>query len=105
MKKKGKIAIEKERYNGLVSDLRKLLDPLRKEIEKIMPSIRNQIDCIIKNKINSVDMIEETLDALLSYLDMGYGKKEFKKLNNYYYNINKENSKEYDKMYYEIMKG
>lgn len=104
MKKKERNATEKEGYDKLVSDLRKLLDPLRKEMEKNMPAIRNHIEYIIKNKIDSEDMIEEILEVLLSYMDMGYGEKEFKKLNNYYHKINKENSKEYTELYNEKLK-
>ena len=104
MKKKERNATEKEGYDELVYAIRKLLDPLRKEMEKNMPAIRNQIGYIIKNKIDSADMIEETLEVLLNYMDMGHGEKEFKKLNSYYYKINKENSKEYTELYNEKLK-
>ena len=84
-----------------IKDITKLIKGFKKEIENIMPTIKQDIDHIISNHIEDVKEIENILDTLLDYLDLGYGEQEFKKLNKYYSTINKENSRFYSNFYNE----
>ena len=69
-----------------------------------MPRIRQDIEDIVKNHIDSKKQIEELLDTLLSYLSLGYGEEEFKRLNRYYATVNKRNSKAYSLLYKKAVK-
>ena len=77
----------------------KKMRPLHRIIRVEMPRIRQDIEDIVKNHIDSKKQIEELLDTLLSYLSLGYGEEEFKRLNDYYFSINKKNSRAYSRFY------
>ena len=74
-----------------------MIEGLRKQIEEIMPSVRESIDDIISNKISSAAAIEQVLDQLLDYTTLGFGEQEFKRLNQHYATINKENAAFYER--------
>lgn len=86
---------EELREEGLINKLKALQGILRAE----MPYIRQGIEKIITNHINSKKQIENLLDALLDMLPLGYGKREFKRLNDYYFTISKINSRAYGRFY------
>jgi hypothetical protein len=71
-------------------------------IKEMMPIIRKEINSIIINKNDSIKDIERIFDDLLNYINLGYGKDEFEKLNNYYATVHKENSEIYAGFYDEI---
>ena len=86
--------------SGLVKEIQKV----RGMISDRIPYIKKDIENIIKNNIKSADKIERLLDELLNYGQLGFGEKEFKRLNKYYSLISKENSKSYDDFYKEMIK-
>jgi len=85
------------------SNIDDVLRMTRKQIESILPPINFEIDAIIKKNDRTIKKIEEILDALLSYMPLGIGEPEFKKLNKYYKSFNKENADIYNEFYQELM--
>ena len=89
-------------YKDCSEKMRSLKDEVRlvKNITKI--NLKNLIDQInIIKTTNTVpeNEIEDTLTHLLRCIQLGYGKKEFLDLNNFYSKINKKNSDEYLEIY------
>ena len=79
-----------------------LIEGIRKQIETVMPPVNESIESIINNNITSSRAIERVLDQLLGYASLGFGKQEFKRLNQYYALINKENAAFYEKEFNKI---
>lgn len=67
-----------------------------------MPVLRVEIDAIVSGGDSSEREIERILDQLLNYIPLGYGEKEFKRLNAYYAKINPDYSRAYDGFYREL---
>jgi len=83
--------------------IEKLVKKVYELNKKDMPYVRKDIDLILRNNVKDIRHIEKTLDRLLDKLYLGLGEQEFKKLNNYYKTIHKQNSLEYEKFYREII--
>ena len=81
-----------------------MIEGLRKQIEEIMPSVRESIDDIINNNITSTAAIEQVLDQLLDFASLGLGEAEFRKLNQYYSVINRENADFYERQFKELQR-
>ena len=81
-----------------------MIEGLRKQIEEIMPSVRESIDEIINNNITSTAAIEQVLDRLLDFASLGLGEAEFRKLNQYYSVINRENADFYERQFKELQR-
>ena len=75
---------------------------LKAKAEGFLPFINQEIEKIIKNKVKDQKVIEELLDILLNYQYLGVGEEEFKKLNEYYRQIDKEAANNYDQFFEEI---
>lgn len=90
--------------NGLIDEeLRQSIQNTLKAVKEMMPMIRQEVREIINTKSNSERRIERTLDTLLNYLHWGFGEKEFKELNEYYYTVDKENAAEYQALFNEML--
>ncbi|MEK6905370.1 MAG: hypothetical protein AABX24_03120 [Nanoarchaeota archaeon] len=89
-------------YDSLFELIERLTTPITKQIEKIMPSVNESIENIINNNITSSRAIERVLDQLLDYTTLGFGGQEFKRLNQYYSSINKENAAFYEKEFNQL---
>ncbi len=85
--------VKNQNYEQIIE----LIDGIRKQIETVMPSVNESIESIINNNITSSVAIEQLLDQLLGYASLGFGKQEFKRLNQYYALINKKNAAFYEK--------
>lgn len=79
------------------------MESIRKQMESILPLINLEIDIIIKGNDRTITKIEGILDTLLSYMPLGIGESEFKKLNAYYKSFNKENAGIYNEFYKELI--
>ena len=77
---------------------------LKRQIEEIMPSVRESIDNIINNNIASTAAIEQILDRLLDFASLGLGEAEFRRLNQYYVEINKNNANFYQRQFEELQR-
>jgi len=84
-------------------EIRKLFAKARCAGLESLVYIREDIDDIINNNITSEKKIEGLLDRLLDCCCLGIGEDEFKRLNNYYAAINKENADFYQRSYQEIV--
>jgi len=73
-------------------------------IEKQMPHLRAEVESMITRKVTSPNIIENTLDTLLSVMDMGLGEEEFKMLNQYYSDVNKKGYQFYQREYRKLKK-
>lgn len=85
-----------EDASKIFENISKDIESVKEQIEEIMPSIRKSIDEILSNKITSTATIEQILDQLLDYASMGLGEAEFRRLNQYYTTINRENASFYE---------
>ena len=74
-------------------------------MEENLPYINDEIRAVIKSRNQRVDSIEELLDILLNYGQLGVGEPEFKKLNSYYASFNPSNAKFYTDSYKELNEG
>ena len=89
-------------YNGRSERIKYLKDEIRliQRITKInIKNINEDINIIKTTNSPSENEIEDTLTHLLRCIQLGYGKKEFLDLNNFYSKINKKNSDEYLEIY------
>lgn len=85
--------------NKLVESITKV----RKLVESAIPSVEKRIEEIIISKETSTERIEEVLDTLLSYIHLGYGEPQFKKLNDYYSSFNREGAEAYNSFYKDVV--
>lgn len=85
--------VKKTNYRSIVE----AIEGLKGKIEDSLPSIRESIDIIISNNITTCLVIERLLDQILDYTSLGLGEEEFRKLNQYYATINKENATFYER--------
>ncbi len=85
--------VHKINYEGVF----RAIEGLKDKIEETMPSVKGSIDIVISNNITSSLIIERLLDQLLNYASLGIGEEEFRRLNQYYATINKENASFYEK--------
>jgi len=102
--KAGNPCIDKINEQLIEEEIINKIKALQELFKAEMPHIRQNIEKIITNHINSKKQIENLLDTLLDMLPMGYGKREFKMLNNYYFTISKRNSRAYSRFYEETIK-
>ncbi len=86
-----------------IDSIVKITDALKKHMESNLPFINYEIDALIENDNKTVKRIEQLLDTLSDYMQLGVGESEFKKLNAYYASLNKENAAFYNKLHQEIM--
>lgn len=75
---------------------------IKKKAEASLPVLQHQIDEIIQQREQNPHKIEQILDILLDYGQIGVGKKEFKRLNKYYTSFNIKNAQFYKQSYTEI---
>jgi len=92
---------KEEAINGIVN----ILKEARKEIRANVPLIRNEVEEIITSKSRNSARIEQTLDTLLSCMQMNIGEREFIMLNEYYAGVDKEGYAFYNKEYKKIYKS
>ena len=80
-----------------------LLERARKDMRANLPFIREEIEEIITSKNRNGARIEQNLDTLMDYMEMGVGEREFVMLNRYYEGVDKKGyefyKKEYEKRY------
>ncbi|MBU2638417.1 MAG: hypothetical protein KJ955_05570 [Nanoarchaeota archaeon] len=76
-----------------------LTDKLKKDMEAVLPQIQANITAIISENNKDIKKIENLLDILLNYGQMGVGEAEFRRLNTYYASFNAENAKFYSDAY------
>jgi hypothetical protein len=91
---KRKYPVEEEIKRGIKN--------LQKRVIMLLPSVKGIVSYLIEEKITSEQKIELTLDNILDFVQLGYGEEDFKRLNNYYYAINKESSKIYENFLKEL---
>jgi hypothetical protein len=87
----------------ITEELRQSIQNTLKAVKEMMPMIRQEIREIINSRSKSERRIERTLDTLLNYLHWGFGEKEFKELNEYYYTVDKEYAAEYEALFNEML--
>jgi hypothetical protein len=85
----------KKIHSKLISDLEKV----RKIINSHMPFIRREVEEIITSRDRNGARIEQTLDTLLSCMQMSIGEREFIMLNEYYAGVDKKGYEFYNKEY------
>jgi|GEM_PF-1514817 len=78
------------------------MNRIRNQMKENLPPINNEIDAIIEREDKSTDKIEQLLDTLLDYIQLGIGENEFRRLNDYYSTFNPGNAKIYTKFYKEM---
>ncbi len=86
-------------------DLKKIVQAyvsIRNQMHSLLPDISEEITSIIESNDTSVLRIEELLDTLLNFGQMGVGESEFVRLNSYYALFNREYAGEYSKTYREM---
>jgi hypothetical protein len=91
-------------YEKTLRDIVNLVREFKPVLERGFLAAKSIADDIITQKNRSEHLIEQTLDMLLDYALMGRGEEEFRRLNAYYTTINKQNAKEYEKIYKEMMR-
>ena len=77
----------------------KLIKTHQKAISKYLPEIAEQVDNIINKNSSDVRQIEQHLDTLYAFTEMGMGKDLFLKLLDYYKNFDPEGAADYWKLY------
>lgn len=90
---------QKRKRDGLTM---RIID-LRRQARASLPELRAEISDIIENKIVDEGRIGRTIDLILGLYEMGIGKKEFLRLNEYFKTIDPE-SAEFYRRSYESMK-
>lgn len=83
----------------MLNELIEHINSVKKSVKKNLVVLDEEIDMIITNQEQSSQKIEYVLDTLLSCMDFGMGKQQFKKLNNYYKTFCPEFAKEYELFY------
>ncbi len=63
------------------------------------PVMRQLVNSMIEDKIDAREDIESLLNLLVKYMQLGYCVKDFKKLNKYYFFIDKNQSLKYEQIY------
>lgn len=76
---------------------------MRENALQNLPKLRTYIDVFISKKFTDEKEIETVLDILLDYAMLDLGKDEFKRLNIYYGNVNKENAEFYWRHYNDLL--
>ncbi len=75
------------------------LGRLKRMAQRYFPIVKAELDEMIERKVESSDEIERVLDNLFSYLQLGIGDEEFKRLNSYYSGIDPKGAKFYTDWY------
>ncbi|MDP3989963.1 MAG: hypothetical protein Q8Q01_02035 [archaeon] len=86
----------------MLDEIVRMAKIIKKRMEKNIPYINDEIRAVIENRNQGVHRIEELLDILLDYGQLGVGKPEFNKLNSYYASFNPANAKVYANYYKEL---
>lgn len=94
MGKKQDLDIRK--FSGVIGNM---IKKTRKEMMGYMPLIREEVEEIITSRDRNGARIEQTLDTLLSCMQMNIGEREFIMLNEYYAGVDKEGYAFYNKEY------
>ncbi|MBI2103242.1 hypothetical protein HYT55_05340 [Candidatus Woesearchaeota archaeon] len=84
-----------------MDELIKRIADLKQKMEQTLSPLSTEIDAIISSHERSIPRIESLLDILLDFGQLGVGKTEFERLNQYYAKINPAFAQEYTKLYYE----
>ncbi|MFP4656479.1 MAG: hypothetical protein ACLFNK_02770 [Candidatus Woesearchaeota archaeon] len=87
----------------MIDDIVEITEKLREDMKHNVPILDREIDYIIEVRNQSIERIENILDTLLDYSQMGVGEEQFIKLNSYYHTFCPEYSAEYSWFYDEIM--
>lgn len=83
----------------LLESIIRFTDKLKKGMEAVLPQISTEITAIIAENSRDIKKIEQILDILLDYRQMGVGEKEFRRLNGYYALFNADNARFYADAY------
>lgn len=68
-------------------DIKEIIIHYQKSLLQYLPGLEHEVDQLIQLKSTDKNLIENTLDTLLSLIDMGIGKDLFIKLLEYYKTI------------------
>jgi len=82
----------------IISEIKRI----KKLAEKEIVCVQVDVERIINEDLKNEEQIEHTLDRLLNLILLGFGDKEFHKLNNFYSISNPQNAESY-KIFYEEM--
>lgn len=88
----------------IIKEISQIFHRINGIIDEQVESLSTTVDNIVSDKIKDRSVIEEALDWLLDCCYMGKGKRQFKRLNRYYFNIRPRFSKKYDGYYKEVTK-
>jgi hypothetical protein len=89
----------------MLDEIVSMIKSIKKQMEENLPWINLEIRAMIERRNQRVDSIEELLDILLNFGQLGVGEPEFKKLNCYYASFNPANAKFYADHYKEQNEG
>jgi hypothetical protein len=68
----------------LFQDIKQTIEAFREKLQGHLPALEAEINELIHSESNDKNTIENTLDTLLSLIDMGVGKDLFIRLLEYY---------------------
>lgn len=76
--------------DGLINDIKALIDNFNAELEKHLPALEKEVDKIISEKCTDNNTIEYLLDNLLSLTMLGVGDVLYIRLVDYYKTVDSE---------------
>ena len=79
----------------------KRIADLKQKMEQTLSPLNAEIDALIRSHEQSVHRIESLLDILLDFGQLGVGKAEFERLNQYYAKIDPTSAQDYTRLYHE----
>lgn len=91
------LTIQREGVDKLV----KRIADLKQKMEQALPLLSKEIDTIISDHEQSTQRIEAILDNLLDFGQLGVGRTEFERLNQYYSTVNPTYARDYTRLYQE----
>jgi hypothetical protein len=85
----------------IFQDIKQIIGDFQESLAQHLPVLEQEVNQLIQSKCSDKNIIENTLDTLLSLIDMGIGKDLFIKLLEYYKTIDLDGAvfywNEYDK--------
>jgi hypothetical protein len=76
--------------NDPYEDIFQIITNFNKSIESLLPALEAEVNDLIKSGYKELNSIEQTLDTLLSLVNMGFAENLFLRLLDYYKTIDEE---------------
>ncbi len=99
------LTLNEKALDRLTESISGLIRHVQRIAKNNLPLIRESLNEIIVNQEKDEMQIGRILDTLLDYAMLGIGQKEFRKLNFYYWSLNKRASNAYERDYRRAVEG